>query len=655
MDFRNIEYITYFDYASLVVMLVLIISYYMMKHLDNVQNRILKVMLYTHFIVVITDIINVLGPQMGLQWIHEILYGSHLFYFLFHTATIFAFFFYCCCLADQYGYGKPWLQFLVCLPMILSFVLLAVNYWTGWIFQVDEQLQYHRGPGVLIIYVIGAFYVVFALVLMSLYRDRVSHMQRIVTYTYVAMSVASVIVQYLYPQLLVESFGFTVALMVLFFTTAKFSDLYDEEYQVLNKRAFLSIVESSLSWIDRSYVLFVKVHDMQLFRLAMGKEFQEGLICAIIQYLQKEFPEYDVFHYSNSLFILLTKKTVNESQISDTIKQITAKFEEVWKIGDNEIRCAYHVGKFLCGNGEEISRAEQLKECLDYINNYSRGIENNVLTLKDMKIGAVARSLMVQKLLQEAVDNDGFEMYYQPIYSVKEKRVISAEALIRLKNTEHGFISPEEFIPIAEQNGLIMRIGEFVFRSVCEFIQKNSIEQYGIQFIEVNLSVVQCMQEKLHRQLVEIMEEYGVSPDKINLEITETAEVTKMGAFKDNVFALKDKGVSFSLDDYGTGYSNIGFLYKFPFKIIKIDKSLLWGAFENEKAMITLVSSIELAKNLDLQVVVEGVENEEHLEKLVELGCEYLQGYYFSKPVPGEEFLHYVESGMWPVVFSNEK
>ena len=125
MDFRNIEYITYFDYASLVVMLVLIISYYMMKHLDNVQNRILKVMLYTHFIVVITDIINVLGPQMGLQWIHEILYGSHLFYFLFHTATIFAFFFYCCCLADQYGYGKPWLQFLVCLPMILSFVLLV--------------------------------------------------------------------------------------------------------------------------------------------------------------------------------------------------------------------------------------------------------------------------------------------------------------------------------------------------------------------------------------------------------------------------------------------------------------------------------------------------------------------------------------------------
>ena len=341
--------------------------------------------------------------------------------------------------------------------------------------------------------------------------------------------------------------------------------------------------------------------------------------------------------------MLAFKKDFGQEAADSALQRLNERFSGAWQIGDNQIRCAYHIGMFSWGKEEDLNQAGKLKECLDYINDYSRLIDHPVLTMKDMKIGAVARSLLVQKLIQEAVDQDGFEMYYQPIYSVEEKRVVSAEALIRLKNTEHGFISPEEFIPIAEQNGLIMKIGEFAFRSVCQFIRAHGLEQYGIRFIEVNLSVVQCMQERLHKRLWDIMAEYGVEPDQINLEITETAEVTQMGAFQDNVSALNQKGIGFSLDDYGTGYSNIGFLYKFPFRIVKIDKSLLWGAFENEKAMITLESSIDLAKRLNLQVVVEGVENEEHQDKLTEMGCDYLQGYYFSKPVPESEFIQYVQ------------
>lgn len=642
MNYLNVGYVTYFDYASLVIMIILIISYYLLKHLDSIQNRMLKVMLYSHLIVILMDIMNVMGPRFGLPFMQQILYGTHLCYFIMHSITIFAFFFYCCCLVDHYGNGNPWLQFAGCLPMFCFFVLMILNYWTGWIFKVDEALLYYRGPAILAVYAIAGFYVILSLIFISIYRKKVSGLQRMVTYLYIFLCAAGVVIQYFNPKLLVESFGMTVALMTLFFTTARFSELYDENFKVLNKRAFLNIIDSSMNWPDSSFLIFVKAHDIQIYRLALGKDFQENLIRTVIQYLQQEIPDVNVFHYSNSQFVLMLKHDAGEEAADAIVNEIAAAFNGIWQIGDNEIRCAYHVGKLPFGKEEEINNADKLKECLDYINDYSKRIDNQILTLKDLKIGAVARSLMIQRLLREAVDQDGFEMYYQPIYSVNEKKIVSAEALIRLKNTEHGFISPEEFIPIAEQNGLIMKIGEFAFRSVCRFIQENDIGRYGIRFIEVNLSVVQCMQEKLYKQLTDIMEEYGVNPDKINLEITETAEATRMGAFQDNVFALTEKGISFSLDDYGTGYSNIGFLYKFPFKIVKIDKSLLWGAFENEKAMITLISSIELAKNLNLQVVVEGVENEEHLDKLVELGCEYLQGYYFSKPIPKDDFLNYV-------------
>lgn len=643
MTYTNFEYISYFDYASVVIMLVLIISYRGIKRVDSVQNKVLEIMLYSHLIVILMDIVNVLGPKIQTPWMQPVLYATHLCYFIMHILTVFVFFFYCCCLVDYYGFDRRGVQILVCSPMVIVILLLVANGWTEWIFRVDEQLTYIRGPYVLIMYAVGAFYVVISMIFITKYSNKITQVQQLVTYLYIFLCIVSTVVQFFFPQLLVESFGVTVSLMVMFFTTAKVSDLYDEKYKVLNTQAFFSVIDNSLNWFRGAQVIFVKVHDIQLYRVTFGKDFQEKLITTMIEYLHTQFPEAKVFHYSNSEFVLTVRNGSVFEEYADTVVEcIAERFQKVWKIDDNEIRCFFHVGKFSCGVEEEIETPEKLKECLDYVNEYSKVVDKSILTLEDMKIGAVARSLFVQKLLQEAVDNEGFEMYYQPIYSVKEKKVVSAEALIRLKNTEHGFVSPEEFIPIAEQNGLIMRVGEFAFRSVCKFICEEKPEQYGIQFIEVNLSVVQCMQEKLHRQLLEIMNEYGVTPDRINLEITETAEATQMDAFRTNVFALKEEGINFSLDDYGTGYSNLGFLYNFPFKIVKIDKSLLWGAFENEKAMITLKSSIELAKNLNLQVVVEGVENEIHLEKMEELGCEYLQGYYFSKPVPKDEFLAYV-------------
>ncbi len=643
MDYANMNYIVYFDYASLIVMSVLIISFYMIKHINNIQNRMLKIMLWSHFLVIGMDIINVIGPKLTLPFLYQILYGSHLCYFLLHSVTAFAFFFYCCLMADQYGAGKRWLQIMTCLPMMGIFALVASNYWTDCIFRLDENFRYYRGRMILVVYAVVLFYVLLSLVMISKYRERLSWLQRVVTYFYIMLCIVSAGVQYFYPKLLVECFGVTVALMILFFSTAKLADFYDDDFKVLNRHAFMDIINSSLNWIGKRYLFVIKVHDFQLYRVTLGKDFQERLARTVILYLQEAFPQGYVFHYTNSQFLLAFKKDFGQEAADSALQRLNERFSGAWQIGDNQIRCAYHIGMFSWGKEEELNQAGKLKECLDYINDYSRLIDHPVLTVKDMKIGAVARSLLVQKLIQEAVDQDGFEMYYQPIYSVEEKRVVSAEALIRLKNTEHGFISPEEFIPIAEQNGLIMKIGEFAFRSVCQFIRAHGLEQYGVRFIEVNLSVVQCMQERLHKQLWDIMAEYEVEPEQINLEITETAEVTQMGAFQDNVSALNQKGIGFSLDDYGTGYSNIGFLYKFPFRIVKFDKSLLWGAFENEKAMITLESSIDLAKRLKLQVVVEGVENEQHQNKLTEMGCDYLQGYYFSKPVPESEFIRYVE------------
>ena len=639
----NNGYIIYFDLVALILMAILVLAFHAIKHLNTIQNRMLQVMIYTNAVVVVADLVSVLGPQFPPTANRPFTILSYLIYYIMHSMTIFAFFVYCCFQVDQYGKGKRWLQVLFLVPIVVSFILMLTNGWTGWVYGIDNNLQYERGPLVWIVYLVAGFYVIMSLMVITVYRSRLTKLQLGVTYLYLFLGVTGVWVQYENPTLLVEAFSVALALLVMFFVTAKFTELYDDTYQVLNARAFQDVMRGSVHWIRRFHIVVVKLHDLQLYRLAMGKDFQENLLREVIQYITETYPTFDVFHYTTSEFVMKTKKSMSQEEVDQVVSQLLLRFDDTWKIGDNEVRCPYHIACFECGDNASIDSANQLKECLDYINDYSKLLEKKVLGIEEMRIGALARSLLVQRLLQEAVENDGFEIYYQPIYSVKEQRVVSAEALIRLKNTEHGFISPEEFIPIAEQNGLIMRIGDFVFRSVCSFINDHDLGKLGIQFVEVNLSVVQCMQQKLGKQLMSIMKEYSLSPEAINLEITETAEAVRFEAFRENVFALHANGFHFSLDDYGTGYSNIGFLYKFPFRFIKIDKSLLWGAFENEKAMITLVSSIELAKKLNLEVVVEGVETEEHVRKLVEMQCEYLQGYYFSKPIPAEEFIRYMK------------
>ena len=207
-----------------------------------------------------------------------------------------------------------------------------------------------------------------------------------------------------------------------------------------------------------------------------------------------------------------------------------------------------------------------------------------------------------------------------------------------------GFISPDEFIPVAEKKGLILEIGDYVFREVCHFMTEQKIWELGIETIHINLSVVQCMQEQLYEQLVRIMDEYQVDYFRVHLEITETAAVVSEDTLWANMQRLIDVGVEFALDDYGTGFSNTMAVIKYPFRTIKLDKSMVWDSMKNKKAMSVLKHSISMIKDMNMDVVAEGVEEQEQAHKLAEMGCDYFQGYYYSKPVCGEAFVEKVRA-----------
>ena len=252
-------------------------------------------------------------------------------------------------------------------------------------------------------------------------------------------------------------------------------------------------------------------------------------------------------------------------------------------------------------------------------------------------------------MFRGGIENEEFQVYYQPIWNYRTGKVTSAEALCRLIDDEYGIIPPDEFIPVSERNGAILEIGRFVFEEVCRFYQEGRLRSLGIDYIEVTLSVVQCMSRDLEKVFDETLDLYSLDASCINLEITESATAENRKLLFDTIDTLRKRGFSFSLDDYGTGYSNISYMYEMPFSIIKIDKSILWKAINpktgerQRNAVIYLENTIRMLKDMGYTILVEGVESIEQKLFLEELECDHLQGYLISKPVQKQIFTDFLK------------
>ncbi len=259
--------------------------------------------------------------------------------------------------------------------------------------------------------------------------------------------------------------------------------------------------------------------------------------------------------------------------------------------------------------------------------------------------------LIVETKLNRALDNGEFEVYYQPKINLKTLQMTGMEALIRWNNPDLGRVFPDMFIPIAEETGLIVPIGHWVLKRSCEDLMRWRSKGYDLK-VAVNLSLKQFIQKDLYMSVRNVLQETGVDPEHLELEITESTIMVDTENTRDSLDKLSSLGISFAIDDFGTGFSSIGYLTRIPIDTIKIDKSFTQGIDSSEDSLSIVRSVIQLSRNLNIEVVAEGVENEVHLRLLREMECDLAQGYYFGRPVPAGEFEKLLEG--WDENFSLE-
>ncbi|MDB2409391.1 EAL domain-containing protein [Pseudomonadales bacterium] len=370
----------------------------------------------------------------------------------------------------------------------------------------------------------------------------------------------------------------------------------------------------------------------------LGHDVGDSLLIKVAEELQKTCRESDtVVRLGGDEFAIIATNIDKKRDCAILGNKILSIFEHPLSIQKHEIKTGTSIG--LAFFPDDADTADELLRKADMALYEAKRNGRAIFKFFDKAIEIAARNkAQMQTDLQIALDKGQFTIHYQPIVDIAENIIIGVESLIRWEHPEKGNISPDEFIPIAEESRQIVQIGEWVLRTACQ--QQVDWERKNIASINmaVNLSAVQFNQRGLLPQVEKIMQETGIREDQLTVEITESTLMETGGDVIAKLHALKSLGLKLAIDDFGTGYSSLAYLKRFPIHHLKIDREFVKDLPENTQDIAIARSIIKMAHELQIKVVAEGIESQAQLRFLKDASCNFGQGFHFGKPMPAAQF-----------------
>ncbi len=620
-----------FTVPSLLI-LVIVMGYYFFR--PKLPIRLNRSFLAILVIDIGTVLFDYLSSRLNETWQEHapwLLWLFYLLFYVFYLTRIYMFFAFTISVLDARGGFRSRLYMF---SPVVYFPCLAVTVstpLTHWVFLIRNG--YQPGPLEDLVYFCSICYLVFAIIAILRRNFTLRTHELIGLLGLQIVLIAGNIIRVLLPNFMVMNTFSLMAILVIFLSFQN-PDLFlaDRGY-VYNLPAFKALL---LEWNRRKklsrMVAFVLRNYTETREIAGGQVMDETMV-QINRYLAETFPHLCSFYLHHGCYAIAgSDRNQNMDEVAAALEK---RFSESWKTESGELLLKISVLRAdteLDGVSVD-SLINTLLISLDEAGQTTQ--ENGSQTLSD-SIQAINEKLDVRRCLEKALERNTLEVFLQPIVDSESGQKIAAEALVRLRDEQGKIIRPDLFINLAEKEGYIIRLGEQVLAKVCEFIRDHDLDAMGIQWINVNLSPNQFVSRNIPERFREILAEYGVSTEQIHLELTEQSMID-FSLMQDQIYELHDSGFEFALDDYGSGYSNLTRVRQYPFSNIKIDMEVVRNYYRDRDPLLPAL--LQAFKKMSFSITAEGIETAEMAEALKEIGCDFFQGYFFSKPLPMQDFL----------------
>ena len=608
---------------------------FVIKDRQRDENKVFFWIVFNGLVCASLDIVFCIATNNKGTIPFSVMYLSSSLYLIIHSFVPYLFYLYSNLISKAYYKTRKRKYILLLIPYLINVVVLLTNSYHNLVFSFDSNYVYHREIMMFSVYGVTLLYLILFFCHMIYYFKSIRIKMVVMLSLFIWGGALSVVVQFFYPHLLIELFVQAIVYMSVMISLDDEASHKVAEYDVYSRNTFKRDVKGLIDSDNKYSVVIVKLTNIEGYMSVLGIDQINESLYNIAKWLKTIDKSARVYSLNVGVFALvLAGQEKNRAEYVSYV--LNTRFREPWRVNDIEIE--YNVIVYEVRVPENLDRVEEL-----LLLGYSEtGNGSRVTFVSGKGLEELKRRLKIEQAVRRALISNSFKVYYQPIWDRKHNKISSAEALLRLYDPEIGAINPEEFIRTAEKNGAIIGIGEFVFEDVCRFLSKRDLKSLGIEYIEVNLSPVQCMQRDLTDKFKNIMRKYNIDVNMLNLEITETAAVENTEVMKRTISKLREMGFVTSIDDFGSGFASMSSVFNIDFKLLKIDREILWRAEENEEAMIMLKNTIEMGKRMGRKIVQEGVETKAQKELMESLECDYCQGFYFSRPIPEDEFVEYV-------------
>ena len=526
-------------------------------------------------------------------------------------------------------------------PTFCLISVILTNPFTEKLFYFDLSAGYIKGPWYMLMYYSALGHFVAAFILILIWKEELGSRKVKILLEILIIVVGGVVIQLLYHPLLTTGFGMSLGVLALFITinnpyanTDSLTGLYNHLYLIKKGNELIAAGKSF-------HIITIYLYQLKHVNKIAGIEGGDYILQSTAKKLS-DLCGKKIFRITGKRFLILASSLEEYEHYLSRLKRM---FDVNIKMDVEEKNLTIPIIISGIINAEKLSDCNSVLEYAEYLESLStqNGL-TEVIQDDRQTMNGFLYNKRVEQYLHTAIDEDLFEIYYQPVYSTRENRFITLEALSRLHHPELGWIAPDVFIQIAEKNHMIEQITDLQFHRVCRFLNENGRLMKQLLNVKVNLSSLDLMRNDCSGHFIRIMDKYGIPHEWIQFEITETVATEYNASLGIIVEEFLNAGIRLCLDDFGSGYANLNTVMKLPFSIIKLDRSLLYEICHDNTRAMFYQSIVETFHKMNYHIVSEGVETKEEVELISRWGVDMIQGYYFSKPLPETELLRIMQN-----------